>query len=598
MSEKTNPPPTATKASRKTSTKTSTKTSDKTPPKPSGKKPPPRRLGRGLDALLGAPVPLNPAATALNAPALGNAEVREDSPSGLGTGSHPNDKPASQNTVSPARATGVKEASRSGLRTSPHLDDKPASQNTVSPAGAPAVGDNAPAGGSSALDVDLPTADATGSKPLSATALSNAGVKEASRSGLRTGTHPNDKPTVESTVSPAKAKGVKEDSRSGLPTGSHLDDKPTSQNTINPAGVLRLKVDEIKPAGRAQPRTKFDPEGLLALQESIQNHGVLQPVLVRPRTPQDGDSTTRHRWQLIAGERRWRAAQAAGLAVIPALVRDLDDAEALEVALVENIQRAALTPVEEANAFATLIEDFALSQAEVATRVGKSRAHITNMLRLLTLPPAVRDFVQEGKLGIAHALALLQIEDRALMESAARTAVARGLTVRQLHKVLHRTGAARTRPATQKPPDVWGEDPEASHALREVALQGEHLLRQQLGKGAKVALEPTGADGALKATLHLKDAEQARHFYHVFLRFWNHLPSEDPQQVAETWQTALRRSPSQPVAEDFPARIRHFLRHYVDVLSSHHLEGRPVRSAQEPQATAATNPATKPEQQS
>ena len=529
MSEKTNPPPTATKASRKTSTKTS----DKTPPKPSGKKPPPRRLGRGLDALLGAPVPLNPAATALNAPALGNAEVREDSPSGLGTGSHLNDKPASQNTVSPARATGV---------------------------------------------------------------------KEASRSGLRTGTHPNDKPIAENTVSPAKAKGVKEDSRSGFPTGSHPNDKPTVENIINPAGVLRLKVDEIKPAGRAQPRTKFDPEGLLALQESIQNHGVLQPVLVRPRTPQDGDSTTRHHWQLIAGERRWRAAQAAGLAVIPALVRDLDDAEALEVALVENIQRAALTPVEEATAFATLIEDFALSQAEVATRVGKSRAHITNMLRLLTLPPAVRDFVQEGKLGIAHALALLQIEDRALMESAARTAVARGLTVRQLHKVLHRTGAARTRPATQKPPDVWGEDPEASHALREVALQGEHLLRQQLGKGAKVALEPTGADGALKATLHLKDAEQARHFYHVFLRFWNHLPSEDPQQVAETWQTALRRSPSQPVAEDFPARIRHFLRHYVDVLSSRHLEGRPVRSAQEPQATAATNPATnpatKPEQQS
>ena len=353
--------------------------------------------------------------------------------------------------------------------------------------------------------------------------------------------------------------------------------------------ILRLKLDEIRPAGRAQPRTKFDPEGLAALQESIRAHGVLQPVLVRPLAPEpDAKSKTSHRWQLIAGERRWRAAQAAGLRVIPALVRTLDDAQALEVALVENIQRAALTPVEEATAFATLIEDFRLSQAEVAARVGKSRAHVANLLRLLTLPYGVREFIDGGRLGIAHALLLLQLDDRALMESIARTAVARNLTVRQLQKLLTRTlqhrGATPPRKLkTKTAPDPWGEDQDS---LAGLSLQAEHLLAEQLGAGVAVSLAPAGKEGGLKASLHLHNAEEVRRFYHVLLRFWHHLPAEEASTVAKTWRTALRHNADRPQSPDLQGQVRDFLRLYVDILSSQHLQGRPVRSAG--QATGQT----------
>ena len=472
--------------------------------KSGGRKPPPRRLGRGLDALLGAPVAIEPAVAASTASVPAPA---------ASTPSTPPSTPSAPPVASVARPT--------------------------TPSATPPVAPPA---------------------------------------------RPSTRPPAKKTKPAAKAVPASPDPRpSRKPSRGEPSAGRAMQASPSP-DILRLKVDEIQPAGSTQPRTKFDPQGLLALQESIRTHGVLQPVLVRPVADDGGGAG--HRWQLIAGERRWRAAQAAGLAVIPALVRALDDAGALEVALVENIQRAALTPVEEATAFATLIEDFRLSQAEVATRVGKSRAHVTNMLRLLHLPSGVLGFVQDGKLGIAHALTLLQVEDRALMESAARAAVARGLTVRQLQKLLHRTGVAKAkRTPIKKAPDIWGEDTDSRQWLEEMALQGGYLLAEQLGAGAEVALEATAKNGALKATLHLKDAEQARRFYHVLLRFWHHLPPEDAQEVARTWAVAGRKSASQPLAEDLPTRVRDFLRLYVDVLSSHHWQGRPVRSAQQEQTS-------------
>ena len=179
-----------------------------------------------------------------------------------------------------------------------------------------------------------------------------------------------------------------------------------------------MPVTAIEP-NPSQPRSQFDEESLGELTASIRELGVLQPVLVREVAPE--------RFQLIAGERRWRAARRAGLATIPAIVRTTDDRGVVEQALVENLQRQDLTPLEEAAAFQQLIEDFGLTHDEVATRVGKSRSTITNTVRLLQLPPAIQRFVAEGQLTAGHARALLGTPDRAYQERLARQAVAEQL---------------------------------------------------------------------------------------------------------------------------------------------------------------------------
>jgi ParB family chromosome partitioning protein len=187
------------------------------------------------------------------------------------------------------------------------------------------------------------------------------------------------------------------------------------------AGLDELPLASITP-NRFQPRDHFDEEALSQLADSIREVGVLQPVLVRPT----GDD----RYELIAGERRWRAARRVGLQTIPALVRETDDAAALEQALVENVHRDDLNPLEEAAAYQQLVEDFGLTHDEVATRVGRSRATVTNTLRLMQLPPAIQKAVQEGKLSNGHARALLGTPDRAFQEQLAKRIVADDLSVR------------------------------------------------------------------------------------------------------------------------------------------------------------------------
>ena len=186
-----------------------------------------------------------------------------------------------------------------------------------------------------------------------------------------------------------------------------------------------------------QPREHFDEESLAALAESIREVGVLQPVLVR----EQGDG-----YELIAGERRWRAARRVGLQTIPAIVRHADDAAVLQQAIVENVQREELNPLEEAAAYQQLIEDFSLTHDDVATRVGKSRATVTNMLRLLQLPPAIQRYVKDGNLRMGHARALLGTPDRAFQEQLARRAVNDDLSVREVEEAIR----ARTEtPATR-----------------------------------------------------------------------------------------------------------------------------------------------------
>ena len=199
----------------------------------------------------------------------------------------------------------------------------------------------------------------------------------------------------------------------------------------------QLPVSSIQP-NPSQPRKTFDEEALVGLTASVREIGVLQPVLVRPLAEEG--------YVLIAGERRWRAAKRAGLQLIPALVRTTDDTGALQQALVENIQREDLNPLDEAAAYQQLIEDFQLTHDEVATRVGKSRAAITNALRLFQLPPSIQKLVIEGSLSAGHARALLGSPDRAFQESLARRAVAEGLSVRAVEEAVRQRGAGAARP--------------------------------------------------------------------------------------------------------------------------------------------------------
>jgi len=174
-----------------------------------------------------------------------------------------------------------------------------------------------------------------------------------------------------------------------------------------------------------QPRAFFDEESLVALTASIREVGVLQPVLVRA----SGD-----RYELIAGERRWRAAKRAGLQTVPAVVRSVEDASSLEHALVENLHREDLNPLEEAAAFKQLIEDFGMTHDDLARRVGKSRSAVSNTLRLFQLPPSVQKLVAEAQLSAGHARALLATPDRAFQEALARRAVVEDLSVREVEE--------------------------------------------------------------------------------------------------------------------------------------------------------------------
>ena len=206
---------------------------------------------------------------------------------------------------------------------------------------------------------------------------------------------------------------------------------PAAADETPGIGFQELPVSSIGPNPR-QPRSTFDEEALTALAASIRELGVLQPVLVRP----SGGGT----YELVAGERRWRAAKRAGLQLIPALVRAGDDASALEQAVVENVQREDLNPLDEAAAYQQLIEDFNLTHDEVAARMGKSRATITNTLRLFQLPPSVQRLVAEGKLTAGHARALLSTPDRIFQEALARRTVAEGLSVRAVEEAARRHG--------------------------------------------------------------------------------------------------------------------------------------------------------------
>ena len=212
-------------------------------------------------------------------------------------------------------------------------------------------------------------------------------------------------------------------------TGSTTSGTSTSDgtNTESATGLKDIAVNAIDPNPN-QPRVHFDEASLAELSASISAIGVLQPILVRP----DDNG----RYQLIAGERRWRAASRAGLQMIPAIVRVTDDVSSVEQALVENLHRQDLTPLEEAAAYQQLLEDFNMTHEQVASKVGKSRSAITNALRLLGLPPSIQSLLADGRLSAGHAKALLGTPDRSLQEQLAKRAVEMGWTVRGVEEAV------------------------------------------------------------------------------------------------------------------------------------------------------------------
>lgn len=245
-----------------------------------------------------------------------------------------------------------------------------------------------------------------------------------------------------------------------------------------PATMLPVAVIAPSPT---QPRRHFDEEALNELADSIRMKGILQPIIVRPR-PDKG-------YEIVAGERRWRAAQLAGLHDIPVLIRDMTDSDSFEVALIENIQRADLNPVEEAEGYQQLARKFSHTQETIATLTGKSRSHIANLIRILDLPDAVRDSVRTGILSLGHAKALLAASDPAAL---AETVIARGMTVRQTEAAA-RASHQQPKPETTKPSAGRDPDLEALEAQIEDAT-GLSVTIDTKGTAGTVRLRFSGLD--------------------------------------------------------------------------------------------------------
>ena len=243
-----------------------------------------------------------------------------------------------------------------------------------------------------------------------------------------------------------------------------------SENTLEDGvTTVTLPLDEIIP-NRDQPRKQFDDAALADLSDSIAQHGVLQPLLVRPMP--DGS------YQLVAGERRWRASRMAGLTEVPVVIRDMNEQEAAELALIENLQREDLNPMEEAIGYRTLMDNYGMTQEQAAQVVNKSRPAVANDLRLLQLPEAVTELVSKGELSAGHARTVLAFEGEEAQIAAAKQAVAKGLSVRELEKMAK---AAKRTPRAPKPST-------RNSFYDEVEL----ALRENLGRQVKVTASAKG----------------------------------------------------------------------------------------------------------
>lgn len=275
--------------------------------------------------------------------------------------------------------------------------------------------------------------------------------------------------------------------KSGLGRGIDSIFLDNEFETTAEGGVKTLRITQIDPTV-GQPRKSFDQEALAGLADSIAAHGVLQPILVREVGPD--------RYAIVAGERRWRAAKMAALSEIPAIVVEMDEKTAAEVALIENIQREDLNPIEEAEAYEVLANEYRMTQEDIAARVGKSRSAIANTMRLLDLPAAVRSFVVDGKLSAGHARALLGLINPLLMPALAEKAVENEYSVRDMEEEVRRTNRLLANAEKEEP---------AAPATFKVDYVKELERKMVSALGRKVKVSTKGAKKSV--TLFFEDNE-------------------------------------------------------------------------------------------
>ena len=251
--------------------------------------------------------------------------------------------------------------------------------------------------------------------------------------------------------------------KGGLGTGLDLlfDD-----NSSDVQVKKTLRVSQIEP-NRDQPRKTFSDEAIAALAESIREHGLIQPILVRPLDTGG--------YQIVAGERRWRAARMLGLDEVPVTIRELNDSEAMQIAIIENLQRENLNPVEEASGYNELIEKYNMTQDAVAKLIGKSRSAVANSVRLLSLPPRVLKMLEEGKLSAGHAKALLGFDDEEMLIAIANRAADGGMTVRQVERLAQKSSEAK---------DVI--EKKSDSKIDNYFVEMEISLNERLGRRVKV----------------------------------------------------------------------------------------------------------------
>ena len=267
---------------------------------------------------------------------------------------------------------------------------------------------------------------------------------------------------------------------------------PSGGSTV---GVLEVDVEDISPNPR-QPRRRFDSDSLRELASSIREHGLIQPLIATQAEPLPESGEAGPRYRLIAGERRWRAAKMAGLQRVPVIVKEVSPPEALQLALVENIQRSDLNPLEEAAAYDQLIDEFGFTQEEIASRVGRSRSSVANALRLLSLSGAVQDALREGRISEGHARAILGLKREDEQVGTLRVVLKRDLTVRQTEELVRRLASEARRPRS-------------THTRSPETVALENAFRNALG--TKVSLTRSKKGGRL--VIHYYSEEELQRLF-------------------------------------------------------------------------------------
>ena len=260
--------------------------------------------------------------------------------------------------------------------------------------------------------------------------------------------------------------------------------------------VVTLKISQIEP-NRNQPRRSFDEDALEELSQSIKEHGVLQPILVRPQIYGG--------YQIVAGERRYRASRMAGLTEIPAIIKELSDSETMQIALIENLQRRDLSDLEEAKGYQTLMDEYGFSQEDVARTVGKSRSAVANTLRLLGLPDDVKELLDQGKLSAGHARALLAVDREKEIKEAADKIIKEGLSVRQTEKLVKSMGSAKPK----------------KQAVQKLSPYAEVELALTDALGTKVTVTENKKKGGGTLNIEFYDPEELFSLTHKLEKLWN-----------------------------------------------------------------------------